>query len=90
MRCLVSYTFFGAGRLALERLGHETEIRRSSITSAIGLGTAGVSFPAAAGYLTRGEALIFMLATLWLLGVTVIVFVSLLVSASRLPTDSKG
>ena len=43
----------GAGRLALETLGHKTEVRRSLITSAIGLGTAGVSFLAAAGYLTR-------------------------------------
>jgi hypothetical protein len=80
----------GAGRLLLERLGHKTEVRRSSITSALGLGTAGVSFLAAAGYLTREEALIFMLATLWLLGVTIIAFVSLLVSASRPPTDSRG
>jgi hypothetical protein len=41
-----------------------------------------VSFLVAAGYLTREEALIFMLATLWMLGVTVISFVSLLLSAS--------
>jgi hypothetical protein len=80
----------GAGRLALETLGHKTEVRSSLITSAIGLGTAGVNFLAAAGYLTREEALIFMLATLWLLGVTIIAFVSLLVSASRSPTDSRG
>ena len=80
----------GSGRLLLETLGHKTEVRRSWITSAIGLGTAGLSFLAAAGYLTREEALIFMLATLWILGVTVIAFVSLLVSASRSPTDSRG
>jgi hypothetical protein len=53
--------------------------------------TAGVSFMAAAGYLTQEEALIFMLATLWTLGVTVIAFVSLLTSASlRLPSESSG
>ena len=34
-----------------------------------------MSFLAAAGYLTREEALIFMLATLWLLAVTIIAFV---------------
>jgi hypothetical protein len=72
----------GAGRLAIEMLGQKTRIRRAFITSTIGLGTAGVSFVAAAGYLTREEALIFMLATLWLLGVTVVAFVSLLISAS--------
>jgi len=48
----------------------------------------GVSFMAAAGYLTQEEALIFMLAMLWTLGVTVIAFVSLLTSASSgLPTE---
>jgi len=40
-----------------------------------------VSFVAAAGYFARQEAPIFMLATLWALGVTVIAFVSLLTSA---------
>jgi|ERR1700689_2019384 hypothetical protein len=36
------------------------------------------------------QALIFMLATLWLLGVTVIAFVSLLLSGSRPVVDSGG
>jgi hypothetical protein len=71
-------------------LGQKTGIQRAFVTSSIGLGTAGVSFMAAAGYLTQEEALIFMLATLWTLGVTVIAFVSLLTSASlRLPTESE-
>ncbi|HEY2525858.1 MAG TPA: hypothetical protein VGI29_12415 [Candidatus Binataceae bacterium] len=72
----------GGGRLALEASQHRTEVLRSSAASATGLGTAAVSFLAAAGYLTREEALIFMLATLWTLGVTIISFVSLLVSVS--------
>jgi len=72
----------GGGRLAVEASRHRTEVLRSSAASATGLGTAVVSFLAAAGYLTRVEALIFMLATLWTLGITVISFVSLLVSAS--------
>lgn len=80
----------GAGRLALETLGRRTEVLSASLTSAIGLGTAAVSFAAAAGYLPREEALIFMLATLWILGVTVIAFVSLLVSASASPADQGG
>ena len=49
-----------------------------------------MSFLAAAGYLTREEALIFMLETLWLLCVTTIAFLSLLISASRSPTDPSG
>jgi hypothetical protein len=80
----------GGGRLAIETLGQKTGIQRAFVTSSIGLGTAGVSFMAAAGHLTQEEALIFMLATLWTLGVTVIAFVSLLTSASlRLPTESE-
>jgi hypothetical protein len=59
----------GGGRLAIETLGQKTGIQRAFVTS-IGLGTAGVSFMAAAGYLT--QTLTFMLATLWALGVTVI------------------
>jgi hypothetical protein len=80
----------GAGRLAIETWGQKTGIQRAIVTSTIGLGTAGVSFVAAAGYLTREEALIFMLATLWALGVTVIAFVSLLTSVSvSSPTESR-
>jgi amino acid transporter len=56
---------------------------RSGASSAIGLGTAALAFIAAAGYFTTDkQALIFMLATLWILGVTVIAFLSLLMSAS--------
>jgi hypothetical protein len=80
----------GGGRLALETRAQKTEVRSSAIASTIGLGTAAVSLMAAAGYLARQEALIFMLATLWVLGVTVISFVSLLVSASKEPTDQAG
>ncbi len=79
---------FGAGRLALETLRHQTDLLRSGASSTIGLGTAAVSFIAAAGYFaTNEQALIFMLATLWILAVTVIAFLSLLISASG-PGDS--
>ena len=80
----------GGARLALETSRHRTEVLRSSATSVMGLGTAAMSFAAAAGYLIREEAVIFMLATLWILGVTVIAFVSLLVSASRPTPDLRG
>jgi hypothetical protein len=72
----------GASRLALETVRHRTEVLRSAGTSLTGLGFALASFVAAAGYLSREESLIFMLSTLWILGVTVIAFLSLLVSAS--------
>ena len=78
----------GGGHIAFDTWRQKSDILRSYTTSAIGLGTAAVSFQAAAGYLTREGPLIFMLATLWILGVTVIAFVSLLVSASRPIMDS--
>jgi hypothetical protein len=81
----------GAGRLAIETSRQESAMQRAFVTTAIGLGTAGVSFMAAPGYLTREEALIFMLATLWTLGVTVIAFVSLLSTASlKSPRNREG
>ena len=80
----------GGGRLALEAAQQRTEVLRSSATSAMGLGIAAASFAAAAGYLIREEAVIFMFATLWILGVTVIAFISLLVSASRPDSGLSG
>jgi hypothetical protein len=78
-----SLHLIGAGRLTLEAWREASGMQRAFVASTIGLGTAGVSFAAAAGYLTPQEALIFMLATLWTLGVTVIAFVSLLISARQ-------
>lgn len=71
----------GAGRLMLETRRQASGMQRAVGASTLGIATAGVSFVAAAGYLPRAEALIFMLATLWALGVTVIAFVSLLIAA---------
>jgi hypothetical protein len=73
----------GAGRLVVEMSQQKSGMQRGIVASTIGIGTAGASFMAAAGYLAREEALIFMLATLWALGVTVIAFVSLLISAQQ-------
>ena len=80
----------GGGRLALETYRHRTDVLRSSAASVMGLGTAAVSFAAAAGFFIREEAVIFMLATLWILGVTVVAFVSLLVSSSSPTPASRG
>lgn len=73
----------GASRLMIETSQQKSAMRRGITASSIGIGTAAVSFMAAAGYFAREEALIFMLATLWALGVTVIAFVSLLISARQ-------
>lgn len=71
----------GAGRLMVEMRQQKGGIQKGLAASSIGIATAGVSFVAAGGYLIRQEALVFMLATIWALGVTVIAFVSLLLSA---------
>jgi hypothetical protein len=73
----------GAGRLAVEQRRNLAGIRSASITVGWGMTVAAISFAAAGGYLVREEALIFMLATLWLLGVTVIAFVSFLALAAQ-------
>ena len=79
----------GGSRLALETLRHRTEVLRSAATSITGLGFALASFVAAAGFLSREESLIFMLATLWTLDVSVIAFLSLLLSASSPVEDAE-
>lgn len=73
----------GAGRLALEQRRNLGGMRSASLAISLGLTVAAISFAAAGGYFIRVDALIFALATLWLLGVTVISFVSLLASATE-------
>ena len=73
----------GGGRLLTEMWQEKAGIRKGLAASSIGIATAGVSFIAAGGYLIRQEALIFLLATIWALGITVIAFVSLLLSVQE-------
>jgi hypothetical protein len=70
----------GAGRLAVETWRNESGVRRASITSGIGLAVGSACLLSAAGFLPQLENLILMLATLWSLCVTVISFISLLLS----------
>ena len=75
---------FGAGRLMLDAWRQEPgSLLRASVPSTIGLVTGGISFAAALGQLPRAEILVFMLATLWALAITVISFVSLLMAPRR-------
>ncbi|HVN89671.1 MAG TPA: hypothetical protein VMT61_07650 [Candidatus Binataceae bacterium] len=75
--------FFGAGRLAFEARRNMDGIPRASLMVALGMTVAGLGFAAADGYFVHEVALLFMLSTLWLLGVTVISFVSLMTSAAQ-------
>lgn len=72
---------FGGGRLAMETRRAETGLRSARVMSGIGLAMGLVSWVCAAGYLPRIEHFMFLLATLWTLGVTVIAFISLLMTA---------
>ena len=70
----------GASRLALETKRGQTGFRSAWIASSIGWAAGIVSLLGAAGYLISIENLIFFVATLWTLGVTVISFISLIMS----------
>ena len=73
----------GASHLAVETWRQENGLQAALVPIAIGMTTAFASIAAAAGYLPRAEVLVFMLATLWALCITVISFVSLLIAARR-------
>lgn len=71
----------GASRAALETRHGTSGFDRASIpTLAIGFTVATANFVIAAGYHANLEAPVFMVATLWTLGVTVISFVALLMT----------
>ena len=71
----------GASRLALETWRDETGVQRGWAMSSIGAVAGIVSLMSAMGYLLSIGNLIFLLATLWTLVVTVISFISLLMTS---------
>ncbi len=70
----------GASRLALESRRGETGVQRAWVMSGVGAVAGIVSLMSALGYLLNSGNLVFLLATMWSLVVTVISFISLLMT----------
>ncbi|MBI2802023.1 MAG: hypothetical protein HYX63_17375 [Gammaproteobacteria bacterium] len=71
----------GAGRLALDARQGQAGFNRASLPAmSIGFTVMTANFVIAAGYQATVEAPVFMFATLWALGITVISFVALLMA----------
>ena len=70
----------GGGRLVLETMRGETSLRGGPVVSTCGLVAGVFSLLSSAGYLSGIGNFVFLLATSWTLGVTVVSFVSLLMS----------
>lgn len=73
--------FAGGGRLALEAFRQETSLRSGLVVASCGIVAALFSSLSAAGCFPSAGNFIFLVATAWSLGVTVVSFLSLITSA---------